>query len=233
MAVRHNFYCPDLSADVVTIDQSEAHHALHVLRIQADDEVGLLDGKGTLAVGAVTKVGRKDLQVRVNQRSESPPQNRSRLTVAVAMPKGDRCKWMFEKLGELGVRSIVPLQTQRANIDVKRLKLDRLHSTLVSAMKQSGQTWLPEVEAPASLLQLLSEPDTIKVMAHPSDLLPPFDFSSNNPPLTLLIGPEGGFTDEEVELAGTRNVRQIRWPTGILRIETAAVIFASQLLSRS
>lgn len=229
------FYSPRISASTVVLQDSEAHHAINVLRMKQHDTIRLFDGKGTTAEGHIAAISRREVQIAVetvvvHQRPERP-----RLFVAAAPPKGDRLKWMIEKLTELGVDRFIPLQTSRSVVHPGASKLDKLNATIVSAAKQSGNIWMMELSPPVSFRELLAQHDSHYVLAHPSP--PPNASESDCPPSpaadsqTILIGPEGGFSDEEVEYADQKNSQRISWPGSILRIETAAVVFATMAMS--
>ena len=141
---------------------------------------------------------------------------------------------MVEKLTELGVDEFVPLRTVRSVVDPRQSKLDKLRTTVIGAMKQSGRNRLMkihEVTEFSMALRIAGAQRQAISIAHPGDI-------SGNTTLTercdtlLLIGPEGGFTPEEILQASDYGAKRISWPEGILRIETATVVFAGLLISQ-
>lgn len=227
------FFCADLSSSRVTLSDAEAHHAIHVLRIRKNDNIDLFDGAGHMATAVITAVDRSTVTVSVLAKTFESKPTTGLLTVAAAPPKGDRLKWMVEKLTELGVDSYVPLQTSRTVVDPRKSKLDKLNANVISAAKQSGQRWLMEITSPVTLNELVSSKQVSRqlIVAHPYEAgaqptVGP-DLSAGN--CVLLIGPEGGFTEGEVNLAKQAGASSICLPRTILRIETAAISFAAIL----
>jgi 16S rRNA (uracil1498-N3)-methyltransferase len=224
------FYCGDLSAETPSLSGAEAHHAIHVLRVKRGHAIELFDGAGTVAEAVVEDVQRDCVIARTAATSFVRKRTHDTLTIAAVPPKGDRLKWMVEKLTELGVDTYVPLLTERSVVDPRKSKLDKLSATVTAAMKQSGRRWRMEIGEPQPLPLLLQHccesRDTI-LLAHPGDTAEPAEAETGC--RTLLIGPEGGFTESEVQLAADHNARQIAWPDSILRIETAAIAFAARL----
>ncbi|MCR9200496.1 MAG: 16S rRNA (uracil(1498)-N(3))-methyltransferase [Planctomycetaceae bacterium] len=234
------FYCPNLTASPATLTGQEAHHAINVLRLKVGDAADIFDGCGHSAQGRVVSLSRREVAIEYTEvvRHESPPR---RLTVAAAIPKGDRLKWMVEKLAELGVHQYVPLLTQRSVVKPGQNKLDKLAATVVSAAKQSRNYHLLSIAPPITLTDLLSrqQMETAEsarrlFIAHPDATAVDTPATSDGPTdTTLLIGPEGGFTDGEVRQVEAADGQAISWSGGILRIETAAIVFAAELLRPS
>lgn len=224
------FYCRQIREPKSLLTDSEAHHAINVLRMKAGDSIRLFDGKGTTADGRIQTLNRREIVVAVEQTITHSRQRVFRLTVAAAPPKGDRLKWMVEKLTELGVDRFIPLKTARTVVLPGRAKLKKLESTIISAAKQSGCLWLMEISEATTLQSLLTTDGGVSYFAHPgteSCVLP----AMPNADQTVIIGPEGGFTDEEVACAKSAGVSFMAWAGSILRIETAAVVFAATALS--
>lgn len=231
-----HFFCEDLDGDEAVLLEAEAHHLLHVLRLGKGARVQLLDGKGTVAEAEVSQTQRHKVVARVISRQHESARTEGQLIIAAASPKGDRFKWMIEKLTELGVDQFIPLQTSRTIVDPRNAKLDKLQATVVAAMKQCGRRWLMNITEPTSLetlLQQTTDGTTEILIAHPYSSDPvaarrdAAEAGQGN--RLLLIGPEGGFTDNEVAMARQRGAQPIAWPGTILRIETAAIAFAAIL----
>ena len=223
------FYSPHITPSGVVLQDSEAHHAINVLRMKQHDAIRLFDGQGTTADGQIAAINRREVQITIENVVAHKPQKRKKLIVAAAPPKGDRLKWMIEKLTELGVDRFIPLQTERSVVHPGSSKLDKLKATIISAAKQSGNIWMMQLSEPIGFCNLLQQKDSDYVLAHPSPPLnaPEHDHTSTLDSQTLLIGPEGGFSDDEVEFADQIKCQRISWPGSILRIETAAVAFAA------
>ncbi len=224
------FFCDDLTPDKPCLSGTEAHHAIHVLRLKCGQSIELFDGAGTVTEAVIEDMRRDCVIARTTATSFIQKPTRNCLTIAAVPPKGDRLKWMVEKLTELGVDTYIPLQTERSVVDPRKSKLNRLAATVTAAMKQCGRRWRMEIGEPQSLPSLLQQCRDSKnmvLLAHPGDGAEPANTEADR--RTLLIGPEGGFTESEVQLASDYNARQIAWPDSILRIETAALAFAARL----
>ncbi len=222
------FYCPDLP-DVVgsraVLAGDEAGHALGARRLQVHDDIGLFDGHGTAARAVVTAIDRrrKTLEAKLTERRRMPVP-RPAVHLACALPKGDRQSVLLDMATQLGMVRFTPLLCARGVVKPNPNTLDRLRRICLEACKQSRRFYLPEIETPASPRELArsSAPGSLWI-AHPATDAVPLSAAANSNTLTLLIGPEGGFTDEEVKAAIAGGARPFSLGTGILRIETAAV----------
>ncbi len=228
------FYCPMIAGSHAELDESESHHALHVVKLNVGDEVELFDGSGASASASVAGVTRKTVTVNVGELRAPGPRQRPRMIVAAAPPRGDRLKSMVEKLTELGVDEFIPLRTVRSVVDPRQSKLEKLRGTVIAAMKQSGRNRLMSIHESTEfsvVLRNASSDQQAVHIAHPGDVTVNKIRTSGRDTL-LLIGPEGGFTREEVLQATDYKATRIAWADGILRIETATIIFASLLMSQ-
>lgn len=226
------FYVPNLSdADRVDLDGPEAHHLLHVLRLSIGETITLFDGLGNEAVAEIVGRTKRAAQLRILSRFVTPDTTLP-LILATAVPKGERFRWLVEKATELGVRRLVPLETARSTVDPRESKLDKLRQTVIAACKQSGRSRLMEI-APVTDWRAFLESECQNrraFIAHPTSK--PVDFSRfrNDDPTILTvvaIGPEGGFTEEEIENAQRRGMQPLSLGPRLLRIETAAIALAA------
>src|SRR5687768_11687842 len=131
-----------ITGDRATLDGPEAHHLLHVMRARVGDKVTLFDDSGAEFEATVESLGRSDAAVRILERREVDRDLPARLVVGVALPKGDRQRWLVEKLTELGVTELVPLATERGVAQPTASALDRLRRGVVEAAKQCGRNRL-------------------------------------------------------------------------------------------
>ena len=229
------FFCPHISDSSVTLTDAEAHHALHVRRLKAGDSLRLFDGAGTTAEAVVKQTGRQDLTVSVLTKSYVERRSVGRVSVAACVPRGDRVKWMVEKLTEIGVDRFIPLHTERSS-GLSAAKLRKLSATVIAAAKQCRRSWLMEIGQMQPLNELLKTADQAAslVIAHPPGPDDACQLKVSGRPncdVIVLIGPEGGFTDEEVAAAEQKSAARVTWPGGILRTETAAVVVAALVLA--
>ena len=237
------FVAPPIKTDAVTLKGPEAHHMINVMRASPDAEVVLFDGSGAEFLARVSRIDRSRVELYVLTRSEIDRELPIDVTLAVSLPKGGRKKWLVEKAVELGVRRIVPLVTTRSVSKAGKKALQRLDQTVIEASKQCGRNILLEIDKPESWADFVeSERDSpCRLLAHPRSARsydetdsPAGRFSPRNPPgkVVLAVGPEGGFTRDEVSPATSAAWHTIDLGARILRIETAA-IFLTAMVTQS
>lgn len=231
------FYEPRASAGgVIVLGGDEARHLQRVRRIGLGARVEVFDGKGFTTAAVVVGLGRDRVEL---SPTGLPLPDRAvplSLTLASAVPKGDRFDWLVEKAVELGVGRLVPLLTERSVVVPGGSKLERLRRTVIETSKQCGRNRLMEIGEPVELRTFLHTgppSDGRRFLAHPGGLAfgcwPALERSS----VHVLIGPEGGFTDAEVEEATQANWIAVGLGATVLRVETAALVAASRLLARA
>lgn len=221
----HRYYCPTLQVGEISLPKTEAQHAIKVMRNSVGDTIELFDGNGGFATAVVTEIERRNVTVIVKEVQQVKESDGAEIVVAVASPRGDRMKWMVEKLTELGVNRCIPLETERSVTYPGQGKLSKLEATVISACKQCRRLRAMEICQPQSLSAVLGDPDTTFWLAHPEGR---GQSTSSEPKTssrqTVLIGPEGGFTDGEIDTICQKGANLISWPKTILRIETAAIM---------
>ncbi|MEQ9411929.1 MAG: RsmE family RNA methyltransferase [Fuerstiella sp.] len=225
------FYCRNLSEPTALLSESEAHHAIHVMRVKPGAQLELFNGAGTAATARVRDIRRNAVELEICSRSVVEKPDHGLLSLAAVPPKGERLKWMVEKLTELGVDEFIPLRCRRAVVDPRPARLEKLSATVVSASKQCGRNWLMQIADPMDLPDLLASAADLKrttLMAHPGSY-PTLNeaLATPSPHCLVVIGPEGGFTDDEVMLAEKAGVGLFSRAGSILRAETAAIAFAA------
>lgn len=230
----YRFYCPDqdLTQDTIEITRAgEVHHLTHVLRLKAGDGVRVFDGRGTEAEGPISLITKSSVTValvsRVHQKSDRPS-----LILACAIPKKSKFEFIIEKAVELGANEIIPLMTQRTEIELKgdrkEKKLTRYQTVAVNAAKQCGRADVPLIHPPTpfkSALTLLN-PTTIGFIGSLNPEAKPFLAalkSISQPQCLFFVGPEGDFTREEYAQAEQKGAVPITLGPTTLRVETAAI----------
>jgi 16S rRNA (uracil1498-N3)-methyltransferase len=224
-----------LALGTIVLEGPEAHHLAVVRRVRADDRVYLFNGDGRQYPALVTAVHRKSVELTVDA-VESPQYERlSPLEVAVPLPKADRATFLVEKLTELGVTTLVPLRTARSVVHPRETRLEKLQRTVVEASKQCGRNVLMRVAPLADWQDYCRRPELPmgKTLAHvgPSKAESDLALSSPISAQVVAVGPEGGFTDEEANLAREAGWRIVCLGPRILRVETAALLLASLTLA--
>jgi len=229
MAKRFYVNCP-LAAGRVKIHGPEAHHLAGVMRLRPGDPVCLFNGDGHEYPATVLAVDRHSVDLEVIG-VESPHRELSfRLEVAAPLPKGDRAQFLLEKLTELGVAAFVPLRTGRSVVHPGDFRLEKLRRFVIEASKQCGRNVLMEVAPVTEWKEYCRRQDaaSTRFLAHPgsSSDLNPLAIPTNQD-LVLAVGPEGGFTEEELKATQENNWRFVTLGPRILRIETAALALAA------
>ena len=231
------FSNPPLSAGrIVSLADQEAHHLLHVMRATTGMEVVLFDGSGQECTATVVKLGRREVELETQRCFFVSREASVHLTMAVALPKGDRQTWLVEKLTELGVARLVPLITEHSVALPNAKTLDRLHKTVISAAKQCGRNRLLEIADAQSLDALLQQSweNAQRILLHPGRHAHPFSLGGlESQRVVAVVGPEGGLSDQEVSFAITQGWQPLALGARILRIETAAMALAAQLVDRN
>lgn len=213
---------------LVTITGDEADHARRVKRLGPGDTLTLMNGRGLIALAEVVEA-KRDLSARVVEAREAPPLA-PRLEVWGAPPKGPRLDDMIDALTQIGAALWRPLCTSRAVVDPREGKLARQERIIREACKQCGRAWLMEVGESATFAEALaSAPGMHIVLAH-ADGEPPERSPTTAPAVRLLIGPEGGFSPDELARAGAAGADVRRFGPHAMRVETAACVATGVLL---
>jgi 16S rRNA (uracil1498-N3)-methyltransferase len=220
-----------LAPGTVALSETNARHLVQVLRKSAGYAFRLTNGKGAEAEAILQVAGKKSAAAKIISVVQHP-QPVVRLTLAVAFTKAAaRNEWLLEKATELGVHRIIPLLTQHG--ESEKFKEVRWKGILVSALQQSNQYWLPQLETPqkwAAFLGKVPPPAEALFIAHCAEELPRKTFANALPAgvnTTLLIGPEGDFSPAEIAGALTQNFVPVTLGQARLRTETAAITGAA------
>lgn len=219
----------------------EARHLARVMRASVGDRVELFDGQGHAWLAEVRTLGRGQVELDLLEAGScdegeallpqtatcgTPPLT---LTIAAALPKGDRQKWMVEKLTELGAARLVPLSTARSVAEATPSAIARLQRQVIEACKQCRRNQLLEITEPMRLQDVCGsrDDDTLGLLTDPEGQPAARLLASQPTSILALIGPEGGFTDDERQLALDAGFQPVRLSPHILRVETAAVAIAA------
>lgn len=220
----HTFYAPDLSGLSYTLPEDESKHAVRVLRLQPGDAVELIDGRGGVFGAEVADDNPKRCQLRIT-REQQVARRAYAVHVAVAPTKNlDRMEWLVEKATEIGIDRLSFLRCARS--ERRELKLDRLERIAVSALKQSGQAWLPQLDELmdfGAFLATLDPATTFIAHLAEGERISLAQMAALGPGCCVLIGPEGDFTPEEINQALARGIRPVTLGQTRLRTETAAL----------
>ena len=221
------FYAKDITpqSGSYTMDEPTSKYCIMVLRHEKGDEVLLTDGRGGRYTTTITDDNRKKCVVTVKQYELMPPVQ-SPVRIAISFTKNSsRIEWFLEKATEIGMQMIIPLVSQRT--EKEKFRADRFENILVSAMLQSQQYYLPELTAPATFDTLVQHPPAEQLfIAHLLSGQKTHLWQAMQPgkDSLLLIGPEGDFTPEEIQLALAKGFQPVSLGDNRLRTETAGVV---------
>jgi 16S rRNA (uracil1498-N3)-methyltransferase len=226
---------PAAKGDLLVLDEANSRHAVSVLRMQPGEKLNLTDGKGNIYGCELVEDHKKRCSVRILEGSRVPPPAR-RVTIAISLLKNaSRFEWFLEKSTEIGVSRVIPLVCART--EKSQVRMDRLEAVLVSALLQSRQGWLPQLEPPMDFMSFLAvqngeagqqrfiahcEKESRKPLSKAIDPLAPASL--------ILIGPEGDFKREEIQAALDKGFEAVSLGDTRLRTETAGIA-ASVIMS--
>jgi len=223
---KHRFFCENIDSGF--LNEEESIHALRVLRLKSGDAIQVMDGKGLLCFATIVDDNKKGLSFSITQ-NDAILKTDFDIHIAIAPTKNsDRFAFFLEKVTEIGVSRITPILSK--NSERRDLKIEKLRKNLIAAMKQSGNLFLPIIDEPIELNKFLTSQSTThskKLIAHcyNDDVKSPL---KNHIPIdkkvVILIGPEGDFTLEEVNLAKQMNFYPVSLGETRLRTETAGII---------
>jgi 16S rRNA (uracil1498-N3)-methyltransferase len=220
----------------IKLDNDSAHYVRTVLRLKKDNEIILFNGTGGEYLGTVVEVSRNRLLIAVGQWIERSVESPLMITLGLGISRGDRMDNSVQKAVELGVNKITPLLTERCVVQFKGEKKPQrvLHwqKIIEHATEQSGRTTLPELLEIDQLHLWVDRQERLKVFLDPYAETSLAELKPESMQVTLLTGPEGGFTDQERELAKAAGFIPVQLGRRILRTETAslAALSAVQML---
>ena len=260
------FFLPDLVVGTSQeLSAEESHHLARVLRLKEGEVVEVFNGKGSRARAHIESVHKSAVRLKTETITTQVRTRKVRLNVATSLPKGDRQKWLVEKLTELGADRLIALETERGVAQPTENALERLERVALEACKQSRNDFLLQIVPPMTLTQLtnsaLARPSAELLLAHPypqsAQSSPGLNVADCEEkrivPVTVpavcgsrslqqwlteplpvdvfvAIGPEGGFTDAEVEVAVAKGWKPWMLTNNILRVETAVMMAAILLM---
>lgn len=228
------FYNDNINTDNLVLDEDTSKHVSGVLRMKVGEELLLTDGRGTKATAVITDDHRKRCAVNIVQR-ERKEAKKGGVTIAISLLKNAaRFEWFLEKATEMGVAEIIPLLCQRT--EKEKFRHERLQHIITSAMLQSQQAWMPRLQAPTPFEKVIkTAPQQHKFIAH---CLPQQKQSITHKTIgkgessIMLIGPEGDFTEGEIETALQAGFAPVTLGDTRLRTETAGMVAAALLCIR-
>lgn len=212
----------------INIDTNEQHHILKVLRMKENDTISVTDGKGNLATGNIKFEGKK-VKLIPTKIEENLPNLSTKLHIAIAPTKNiDRTEFFLEKAVEMGISEITFLKTD--NSERKNIKIDKLQKQALSACKQSLRFHFPKINHLTLFSDFIQYAENGRTfVAHCNEKFERKDLKdiSTTEKITILIGPEGDFSEKEIQQLVEQNIQAISLGKQRLRTETAGVFVAA------
>ncbi len=209
----------------ILLSPEDSRHAVKVLRKRKGDLIDLTDGAGHYLQGAILKDSPQELMVELTKVEMRPRANVNLIEVALPIIRPNRMDWAVEKLTELGVSKIAPITC--AYSTTRQIKKAHLRKIMISAIKQSGQFYLPEIESVTGFAEWIKDitpKKGLKYIAHQEIADKEIKRSDPAGMIYLAVGPEGGFHPEEINLPLSSGFKILNLGESILRTETAAVV---------
>ena len=217
---------PDTSS--FTLSEESSRHIAQVLRMKENELIQLTNGLGIMITAEISIPHKKQTEIKVVERTEVPAP-KMKVTIAISFIKNTgRFEWFLEKATEIGIKEIIPLLCKRT--EKSHFRMDRMNTILISAMLQSRQAWLPQLQPATQINELInSNTSSNRFIAHcleedKKDLNDIFCKPSDSK--IILIGPEGDFTKEEINYAIEHNYIPVTLGGTRLRTETAGLVAA-------
>ena len=209
----------------IILEKSSTHHLLKVLRKKEGDEIILFDGKGNSCLGVISSLNKSQLELEIIELFDKTLRSGIKISLGQSLIKSDPLNFIIQKATELGVASFYPLITDRSVIKLKMTKNRALKWSLIArgACEQCGENWLPIIESPMKLNKWAEgEKSKIKIVLYPhaNNKISDLDYKDS---VSLAIGPEGDFTEYEVDSLIEKGFIPVTIGQRILRAETAAI----------
>lgn len=231
---KHRFFVrlPLVTGETAILDKQVSQHITSVLRLGQNQQITLFNGRGGEFQAEITGIERKQVMVRIGNLAPIDRESPLAVRVAIALAKGDRMDYAIQKVTEMGATRISPLFTARSEVrlseDRAAKKLAHWQGIIISACEQSGRNSLPVLDSPVPFEELIgSDSADLKLILCPG--APLISGSDSPSQVTLVTGPEGGFTEAETELAKSRNFRPTGFGPRVMRAETAPLAALSIL----
>lgn len=219
----------------ISLDDDAAHYVRSVLRLKQDQQIVLFNGEGGEFSGRFTEVSRKSVRVAIEAFIDRDVESALKVTLGMGISRGDRMDWAVQKAVELGVNHLTPLTTERCvikfNDDKKQQRQQHWQHIIYHAAEQSGRTRPPILAQISALENWVTQQQGLKVFLDPYAVHSLADLQPENQQITLLSGPEGGFSDQERQIAKAAGFIPVRMGARILRTETAVLAALSAVQS--
>lgn len=220
---------PLQTGTAVVLNEQSSHHLSRVLRAALQDEVTIFNGEGGEYLARISKIDKKSVTLEVGEFNPREAESSLELYLAQGISRGEKMDYIIQKAVELGVKKIVPLLTERCTVKLdterREKRVEHWQAIIISACEQCGRNRIPELLAPQSLdhwLQSVEAEQRFVLSPHVSKRLSETKIVHHQR-VALLIGPEGGLSEKEINKAFEKNFQPLNLGPRVLRTETAAV----------
>ena len=216
------------SGETVFLPRDQAHHISHVLRMRSGDAITLFNDSGLEFESIIVELSKKGAMVDVGAARQVDNESPLNISLCLAIARAQHMDFSIQKAVELGVNNIVPVMSEYSNVKIQagriQNKLNHWQNIIINAAEQCGRNRLTQLHEPVTFSECLaSDVSTTRLILHPDSQQSMSAIESINNGLTLMIGPEGGFSDKEVFVAQEKGCVSINLGPRILRTETAVV----------
>jgi 16S rRNA (uracil1498-N3)-methyltransferase len=224
-------------SDLINLSEEAAGHVGRVLRMQVGQEVLLFDGSGFEFPAMLTEIGKKNVSAKITAKHSVGCESPLDLHLGQVISRGDKMEFTIQKSVELGVNTITPLISERCGVklDEKRFekKLAQWQKIIIAACEQCGRNTIPEIRPVMQLEAWCAEPvDSVKINLHPRAKYSINTLPETKKEIRLLIGPEGGLSDQEISMTEQYHFDEVLLGPRVLRTETAALTAITALQVR-
>ncbi len=235
MRIPHIYHSGDIKLNqIVNLCSDAAGHIVRVLRMSTGDKVSLFNGSGGEFLCELHEISKKSASVNVLEFIDKSVESPLKIHLGQGISRGDKMDFTIQKSVELGVTEITPIFTERCGVKLTAERLNKKHQQwqkiAISAAEQSGRNFITTIHPPIKIEQwLMQNSDELKITLHPRAEHSIKTISPPNKGLRFIVGPEGGFTDEEMQFTKENGFMDIRLGPRVLRTETAALTVLSAL----
>ena len=217
-----------ISSEIISLTEDKVHHIMHVLRLRVGDQIKLFNNTGLEFRAEIIEATKKTIRVQVKDDGQLGNESPLTITLCLAISRGSRMDFSIQKAVELGVTTIIPIISEFGNVKLTGSrtdnKLSHWRKIIIGAAEQCGRNKLAELQSPIIFNEYLNSDSTAtKLILHPGVEQMMSKITIKNGRLILMIGPEGGFSDLELQRASDNNYIPISLGPRVLRTETAVV----------
>jgi 16S rRNA (uracil1498-N3)-methyltransferase len=214
--------------DIVSLPKDKAHHLTHVLRMKTGDEIKLFNDSGNEFDAIITGLTKKNALAEIKREHRVENESPLKITLCLAISRGQHMDYSIQKAVELGANKIVPLMSEFSNVKLQgdriQNKMSHWQGIIINATEQCGRCHLTQLDSPIPFNEYLDKNESdICLILHPGSQKAMSSITMDNQSLTIMIGPEGGFSESEIKMSIDKETIPVSIGPRVLRAETAVV----------